>query len=93
MSHSQLFSPITLRDVTARNRVWVSPMCQYSAVDGVPNDWHLVPLGSFASGGAGLVFTEASDATPAAYVLTSPLRHPQPWRAATLAWSGCRTKP
>lgn len=38
---SQLFSPLTLRDVTFRNRVFVSPMCQYSAVDGVPNDWHL----------------------------------------------------
>lgn len=61
---SQLFSPIALRDVTVRNRVWVSPMCQYSAVDGVPNDWHLVHLGSFARGGAGLVFTEATAVTP-----------------------------
>ncbi len=61
---SQLFSPITLRDVTIRNRVWVAPMCQYSAVDGVPNDWHLVHLGSFARGGAGLVFTEASAVVP-----------------------------
>jgi 2,4-dienoyl-CoA reductase-like NADH-dependent reductase (Old Yellow Enzyme family) len=57
---SRLFSPITLRDLSIRNRVWVSPMCQYSAVDGVPDDWHLVHLGSFARGGAGLVFTEAS---------------------------------
>jgi 2,4-dienoyl-CoA reductase-like NADH-dependent reductase (Old Yellow Enzyme family) len=61
---SQLFTPITLRDVTVRNRVWVSPMCQYSAVDGVPNDWHLVHLGSFARGGAGLVFTEATAVVP-----------------------------
>lgn len=61
---SQLFTPITLRDVTVRNRVWVSPMCQYSAVDGVPHDWHLVHLGSFARGGAGLVFTEASAVVP-----------------------------
>jgi 2,4-dienoyl-CoA reductase-like NADH-dependent reductase (Old Yellow Enzyme family) len=61
---SQLFTPITLRDVTVRNRVWVSPMCQYSAVDGVPNDWHLVHLGSFARGGAGLVFTEATAVAP-----------------------------
>jgi len=60
---SQLFTPITLREVTVRNRVWVAPMCQYSAVDGVPNDWHLVNLGSFARGGAGLVFTEASAVT------------------------------
>jgi 2,4-dienoyl-CoA reductase-like NADH-dependent reductase (Old Yellow Enzyme family) len=61
---SQLFTPITLRDVTVRNRVWVSPMCQYSAVDGVPDDWHLVHLGSFARGGAGLVFTEATSVVP-----------------------------
>ena len=61
---SQLFTPITLRDVTVRNRVWVSPMCQYSAVDGVPNDWHLVHHGSFARGGAGLVFTEATAVAP-----------------------------
>jgi 2,4-dienoyl-CoA reductase-like NADH-dependent reductase (Old Yellow Enzyme family) len=61
---SQLFSPITLRDVTVRNRVWVAPMCQYSAIDGVPNDWHLVHLGSFARGGAGLVFTEATAVVP-----------------------------
>jgi len=61
---SQLFTPITLRDVTVRNRVWVAPMCQYSAVDGMPGDWHLVHLGSFARGGAGLVFTEATAVTP-----------------------------
>jgi 2,4-dienoyl-CoA reductase-like NADH-dependent reductase (Old Yellow Enzyme family) len=61
---SQLFTPITLRDLTVRNRVWVSPMCQYSAADGVPNDWHLVHLGSFARGGAGLVFTEATAVVP-----------------------------
>jgi 2,4-dienoyl-CoA reductase-like NADH-dependent reductase (Old Yellow Enzyme family) len=61
---SHLFSPITLRDVTIRNRVWVAPMCQYSAVAGVPNDWHLVHLGSFARGGAGLVLTEATAVVP-----------------------------
>lgn len=61
---SQLFTPITLRDVTVRNRVWVAPMCQYSAVDGVPNDWHLVHLGSFARGGAGLVISEATAVVP-----------------------------
>ena len=61
---SQLFTPITLRDVTVRNRVWVSPMCQYSSVDGLPNDWHLVHLGQFASGGAGLVITEAAAVVP-----------------------------
>jgi len=62
MTH--LFSPIRLRDLTVRNRVWVAPMCQYSAVDGVPNDWHLVHLGSFARGGAGLVMTEATATSP-----------------------------
>ncbi|MFD0920920.1 NADH:flavin oxidoreductase/NADH oxidase [Saccharopolyspora rosea] len=62
MSH--LFEPIKIRDVVIRNRAWVSPMCQYSAVDGVPNDWHLVHLGRFAVGGAGLVIVEASGVVP-----------------------------
>lgn len=53
-----LFTPITLRGVTARNRIVVSPMSQYSAVDGAPTDWHLVHLGKFAMGGAGIVFVE-----------------------------------
>jgi 2,4-dienoyl-CoA reductase-like NADH-dependent reductase (Old Yellow Enzyme family) len=57
---SQLFSPLTLRSVTIPNRVAVSPMCQYSARDGHPDEWHLVHLGSRAVGGAGLVFTEAT---------------------------------
>jgi 2,4-dienoyl-CoA reductase-like NADH-dependent reductase (Old Yellow Enzyme family) len=61
---SDLFSPLTLRGTTFRNRVFVSPMCEYSAVDGVPLDWHLVHLGSFARGGAGLVLTEATAVTP-----------------------------
>jgi 2,4-dienoyl-CoA reductase-like NADH-dependent reductase (Old Yellow Enzyme family) len=55
-----LFSPLTLRGVTLKNRVVISPMCQYSAVDGVANDWHFVHLGQFAAGGAGLVFCEAA---------------------------------
>jgi len=61
-----LFSPMTLRGVTFRNRLWVSPMCQYSCEgqDGVPTDWHLVHLGSFARGGAGLVMAEASGVLP-----------------------------
>ena len=62
MTH--LFSPVHLRGTTFRNRIWVAPMCQYSAVDGVPNDWHLVHLGSFARGGAGLVLTEATAVSP-----------------------------
>lgn len=63
---SALFSPITLRSVEVRNRLWAAPMCQYSveAEDGVPVDWHLVNLGSFARGGAGLVFTEAAAVSP-----------------------------
>jgi 2,4-dienoyl-CoA reductase-like NADH-dependent reductase (Old Yellow Enzyme family) len=60
---SQLFTPLTLRGTTVKNRVWVSPMCQYSSEDGMPNDWHLVHLGARATGGAGLVFTEASAVT------------------------------
>jgi 2,4-dienoyl-CoA reductase-like NADH-dependent reductase (Old Yellow Enzyme family) len=55
-----LFEPLPLRDVTARNRIVVSPMCQYSAVDGHVTDWHLVHLGKFAQGGAGIVFMEAT---------------------------------
>lgn len=57
---SELFRPIRLRGTTFRNRVWASSMCQYSAVDGVPDDWHLVHLGALARGGAGLVLTEAT---------------------------------
>jgi 2,4-dienoyl-CoA reductase-like NADH-dependent reductase (Old Yellow Enzyme family) len=55
-----LFDPIELREVTARNRIVVSPMCQYSARDGHVTDWHLVHLGKFAQGGAGVVFVEAT---------------------------------
>jgi 2,4-dienoyl-CoA reductase-like NADH-dependent reductase (Old Yellow Enzyme family) len=61
---SLLFTPVRLRDLEIRNRVWVSPMCQYSSVDGLPDRWHLVHLGSFARGGAGLVFTEAAAVLP-----------------------------
>ncbi|KDN16333.1 NADH:flavin oxidoreductase/NADH oxidase [Amycolatopsis rifamycinica] len=61
---SRLFSPITVRGLTLPNRAWVSPMCQYSATDGVPGDWHLVHLGQFATGGAGLVMTEATAVVP-----------------------------
>src|SRR6478735_8979520 len=63
MATSALFSPFTIRGLTLRNRVVVSPMCQYSSVDGFATDWHLVHLGSRAIGGAALVFTEASAVT------------------------------
>lgn len=55
-----LFSPFTLRSVTARNRLVLSPMCQYSATDGVPNAWHMQHLGARAAGGAGIVMAEAT---------------------------------
>jgi 2,4-dienoyl-CoA reductase-like NADH-dependent reductase (Old Yellow Enzyme family) len=61
---SVLFSPLTLRGTTFRNRAWVSPMCQYSSTEGRPSDWHLVHLGSLARGGAGLVVQEATAVTP-----------------------------
>lgn len=61
---SQLFTPLTVRDITFRNRLWVSPMCMYSAADGVVNDWHHVHLAQFASGGAGLVVSEATAVVP-----------------------------
>ena len=61
---STLFSPIQLRGLTVPNRVAVAPMCQYSAVDGVPQDWHLVHLGQFAQSGPGLIITEATGVEP-----------------------------
>lgn len=59
-----LFSPLQLRDVRLRNRIGVSPMCQYSSEDGFANDWHLVHLGGRAVGGAGLVIAEATAVVP-----------------------------
>jgi 2,4-dienoyl-CoA reductase-like NADH-dependent reductase (Old Yellow Enzyme family) len=59
-----LFDPLAIRDVTFANRVFVSPMCQYSSVDGYANDWHFVHLGTRAVGGAGLVLTEATAVLP-----------------------------
>ncbi|MFT4202763.1 MAG: NADH:flavin oxidoreductase/NADH oxidase [Chitinophagaceae bacterium] len=61
---SKLFSPLKIKSIELRNRIVVSPMCQYSAVDGFANNWHLVHLGSRAVGGAGLVFTEAIAVSP-----------------------------
>src|SRR5690606_16651452 len=61
---SLLFQPIKIRSITSRNRIVVSPMCQYSSTDGFVNHWHLVHLGSRAVGGAGIVFTEATAISP-----------------------------
>jgi 2,4-dienoyl-CoA reductase-like NADH-dependent reductase (Old Yellow Enzyme family) len=61
---SKLFSSFTIKDVTFRNRIGVSPMCQYSSEDGFANDWHLVHLGSRAVGGAGMVMVEATAISP-----------------------------
>ncbi len=57
---SLLFTPLTIHGLTARNRLWVAPMCQYSAVDGMPQEWHHTHLTQFASGGAGIVIAEAT---------------------------------
>jgi 2,4-dienoyl-CoA reductase-like NADH-dependent reductase (Old Yellow Enzyme family) len=59
-----LFQPLTIKSVTLRNRIGVSPMCEYSSLDGVATDWHLVHLGARAVGGAGLVIAEASAVSP-----------------------------
>lgn len=64
MNNNHLFTPLKLRDVSFKNRIGVSPMCQYSAEDGFSNDWHLVHLGSRAVGGAGLIILEATAVTP-----------------------------
>ena len=61
---SKLFSTLRLREIEFKNRVFVSPMCQYSSVNGLPNDWHLVHLGSRATGGAALVMVEATAVSP-----------------------------
>ncbi len=61
---SILFSPVSIRSVSFRNRLWVSPMCMYSAVDGVVQEWHHTHLAQFASGGAGLVVAEATAVVP-----------------------------
>lgn len=60
----QLFQPITINGLTLPHRLWLAPMCQYSSVDGMPNDWHLVHLGSFAIGRVGLIMTEATAVSP-----------------------------
>jgi len=87
---SELFKPLTLRGVTARNRIWLAPMCQYSvlAQDGIPTDWHLVHLGSRATGGFGLVMAEASAVVPEGRISLEDTgiwsdEHIAPWRRIT----------
>ena len=65
---TNLFQPLTLRGLTLSNRIAVSPMCQYQAVDGLAQDWHVVHLGGLAQGGAGLVVTEATAIAPEARI-------------------------
>src|SRR5580704_2962323 len=57
-SNPYLFRPLTIRSVTSKNRIMLSPMCQYSAIDGEMTDWHFAHLAARATGGAGIVFTE-----------------------------------
>jgi 2,4-dienoyl-CoA reductase-like NADH-dependent reductase (Old Yellow Enzyme family) len=70
---SILFSSLTIKKITLKNRIAISPMCQYSAIDGFANDWHLVHLGSRASGGAGLIIQEATAVSPEARISPSDL--------------------
>ena len=75
---STLFTPLTIRDIEIRNRLWVSPMCQYSAVDGIPNDWHHVHLAQFAAGGAGLANDHTSEScldNPNQRIVRFPMKH------------------
>jgi 2,4-dienoyl-CoA reductase-like NADH-dependent reductase (Old Yellow Enzyme family) len=84
---TSLFDPITLRGLTVRNRIWLAPMCQYSCFDqdGIPNDWHLVNLGQHATGGFGLVMTEATAVVPEGRISPEDTgiwsdAHIEPWR-------------
>jgi 2,4-dienoyl-CoA reductase-like NADH-dependent reductase (Old Yellow Enzyme family) len=61
---SILFSPLTIKNITLKNRIVMSPMCQYSSIDGFANDWHLVHLGTRAAGGTGLIISEAAAVSP-----------------------------
>ncbi|MEO8532641.1 MAG: NADH:flavin oxidoreductase/NADH oxidase [Flavobacterium sp.] len=70
---SLLFSPLSIKKITLKNRIVISPMCQYSAIDGFANDWHLVHLGSRATGGVGLIIQEATAVSPEARISPSDL--------------------
>jgi 2,4-dienoyl-CoA reductase-like NADH-dependent reductase (Old Yellow Enzyme family) len=70
---NHLFAPLKLRSLTLPNRIAVSPMCEYSSIDGFANDWHFVHLGSRAIGGAALIITEANSVSPEARITPSDL--------------------
>jgi 2,4-dienoyl-CoA reductase-like NADH-dependent reductase (Old Yellow Enzyme family) len=70
---SKLFSTLTIKKITLKNRIVMSPMCQYSSIDGFANDWHMVHLGTRAAGGTGLVFTEATAISPEGRITPSDL--------------------
>jgi len=70
---SQLFSSLQIKSITFQNRITISPMCQYSAEDGFANDWHLVHLGSRATGGSGLIIQEATAVSPEGRISPSDL--------------------
>lgn len=90
---TKLFSPYQIKDVTFRNRIAVSPMCQYSSTDGFANDWHLVHLGSRAVGGASLVIQEATAVSPEGRITPGDLglyedRHVEKLKTITAFISG-----
>jgi 2,4-dienoyl-CoA reductase-like NADH-dependent reductase (Old Yellow Enzyme family) len=70
---SKLFSTLIIKNITLRNRIVMSPMCQYSSIDGFANDWHMVHLGSRAVGGIGLIITEATAVSPEGRITPSDL--------------------
>ena len=70
---AKLFSTLTIKSITLKNRIAISPMCQYSADDGYANDWHLVHLGSRAVGGAGLIISEACAVLPEGRITANDL--------------------
>src|ERR687890_649660 len=95
---SELFSVLRLRGLEFRNRVFVSPMCQYSSRDGLPNDWHMVHLGSRAVGGAALVCAEATAVSPEGRISPGDTglwsdAHAGPKASTDLPWRGGRPLP
>lgn len=84
-SEPRLFQPITINGLTLPHRLWLAPMCMYSSIDGMPNDWHLVHLGSFAVGRVGLVMTEATSISPEGRITPEDVgiwndEHTEGWR-------------